>query len=177
MQNIDRGELKRFIVMFDRLVHHTNRWIEVTPNDKLEWVPVDNPNVRFGDRVSLVNIKGLYVHMAVGEYHWFRGLGNCTNNATIPLPKDATLTEELSDGDFVGKFMLQHEESMELVRNYSTEQLTKTIQFSGCTWTVMGFLWAIYGHRNYHLGNIDIYLRQSDTVAPDYFHFNPSMMA
>ena len=41
----------------------------------------------------------------------------------------------------------------------------------------MGFLWAIYAHRAYHLGNIDIYLRQSDTKAPDFFHFNPTMMA
>ena len=47
----------------------------------------------------------------------------------------------------------------------------------GRTWSVMGFLWAAYAHRAFHIGNIDIYLRQADVVAPEFFEFNPAVMA
>jgi hypothetical protein len=33
----------------------------------------------------------------------------------------------------------------------------------------MGFLWGIYSHRSYHLGNIDIFMREADEPAPDFF--------
>ena len=39
------------------------------------------------------------------------------------------------------------------------------------------FLWAAYAHRAFHIGNIDIYLRQADVVAPEFFEFNPATMA
>lgn len=77
MTRMPLPELDRFRVLFDRLVTVTNDWISQTPSDRLEWVPVDNPNVRFGDRVSLVTIKSLYVHVAVGEHHWMRDLKQC----------------------------------------------------------------------------------------------------
>jgi len=53
------------------------------------------------------------------------------------------------------------------------------VRFAGdqTTWSVMGFLWGLFGHRAYHLGNIDIYVRQADTPAPDFYSFNPKQMA
>jgi len=170
-------ELDRFRVLFDRLVTVTNDWISQTPPDRLEWVPVDNQNVRFGDRVSLVTIKSLYVHVAVGEHHWMRNLKQCREGATIPLPKNPELTAQLMRGDFVGEAMKLHQGNMRILDTFTEDDLRKSIHFSDCTWSTMGFLWAIYAHRAYHLGNIDIYLRQSDTKAPDFFHFHPTMMA
>ena len=59
----------------------------------------------------------------------------------------------------------------------SQSQLDKHVVWVGRTWTVMGFLWAIYAHRAFHIGNIDTYLRQADVVAPEFFEFNPPTMA
>ena len=39
---------------------------------------------------------------------------------------------------------------------------------------MMELLWAMYAHRAYHLGNIDIYLRRSDTPAPNFFSSIPA---
>lgn len=39
---------------------------------------------------------------------------------------------------------------------------------------MMELLWATFAHRAYHLGNIDIYLRQADTLAPNFFHSLPA---
>ena len=59
----------------------------------------------------------------------------------------------------------------------SQAQLDKQVVWAGRTWTVMGFLWGAYAHRAFHIGNIDIYLRQADVVAPEFFEFNPATMA
>jgi uncharacterized damage-inducible protein DinB len=56
-----------------------------------------------------------------------------------------------------------------LFRSYTDEQLSKKITWTGREWTIMEFLWAIYSHRSYHLGNMDIYLREADEKAPDFF--------
>jgi len=173
-----RGEFDRFLVLQEFLNVATNDWIARTPQDKLDWVPVDNPNVRFGDRVSHVTIKSLYIHMAVEGYHWIRFLADCPDGATIPLPRDPELTAKLANGDFVAEAGKLHEESVQRLRSFSDEQLRKTVHFAERAWSVMGFLWiGLYGHRAYHLGNIDIYLRQSNTPAPNFFHFSAPGMA
>ncbi|OFZ86121.1 MAG: hypothetical protein A2V78_00260 [Betaproteobacteria bacterium RBG_16_64_18] len=171
---VTRTEFDRFVVLFDRLAQATDAWIEQTPKDKLDWVPVDNPNVRFGDRVSLVTIKSLYTHVAVEEYHRMRFLKDCDDGATVPIPKDPALAARLVNGDLVREAAIAHEEAMTTLRSFTDAQLQKTVRFSGRTWTMMEFLWAMYAHRAYHLGNIDIYLRQSDTPAPNFFNSIPA---
>lgn len=173
------SEFDRFLVLFDRLVSETNLWIESTPPDKLDWIPVDTPQVRFGDRVSTVTIKSLYVHMAVAEHHWVRGLRERADGDVLPLPRDPKLTERLMSGDFSLLARQMHADDMAVLGDYAPEQLTKTITFAGddSRWSVMGFLWGMYGHRAYHLGNLDIYLRQSNSETPDFFSFEPKDMA
>ncbi len=168
-----RAEFDRFVVLLDCLAQATDKWIERTPEDKLNWVPVDNPNVRFGDRVSLVTIKSLYIHVAIEEYHRMRFLKDCEDGALVPNPSDPVLTAKLANGDFVREAAELHEDTMRALRSYTDDQLRKTIRFSERTWTMMEFLWTMYAHRSYHLGNIDIYLRQSDTLAPNFFHALP----
>jgi hypothetical protein len=68
-------------------------------------------------------------------------------------------------------------QSMESFRSFSAIQLEKHIVWAERRWSVMGFLWGMYAHRAFHIGNIDIYLRQADVVAPEFFEFNPITMA
>ena len=70
-------EFCRFLVLFDRLATETNLWVERMPPEKLEWLPIDNGNVRFGDRISRVTIKSLYVHIVVAEHVSVRNLRDC----------------------------------------------------------------------------------------------------
>ncbi len=171
---VSRSDFNRFVVLFDRLVQATDTWIEQTPKDKLDWFPVDNPNVRFGDRVTLVTIKSLYTHVTVEEHHRFNFLKDCEDGATVPMPKDPALTARLVNGDLVREAVVAHEQVMTTLRSFSDAQLQKTVHFSGHAWPMMEFLWVMYAHRAYHLGNIDIYLRQSDTLAPNFFSSIPT---
>jgi uncharacterized damage-inducible protein DinB len=172
-------EFDRFLVLFDQLASETSRWIKATPPEKFEWLPVDNSNLRFGDRISRVTIKSLYIHIAVVEHVFIRMLKACEPRALLPLPKDPELTARLASGDVVIEAAKLHQEDMSRLRSYDDDVLRKTVRFAGddTIWSVMGFLWSLYAHRAYHLGNIDIYIRQADVPAPDFYSFQPKEMA
>lgn len=62
------------------------------------------------------------------------------------------------------------------MKGFTRAHLDKRIFFSDREWSGMGFLWAIYGHRNYHLGNIDLLGRLAGEDVPDYFGFEPAFL-
>jgi uncharacterized damage-inducible protein DinB len=172
-----KAEHDRFLTLFQRMVDHTDAWIARTPADKLDWVPIQTGAMRFGDRVSRVTIKGLIAHIVVGEAYWAEFLQHSPDRATMAPPKHLALADKFESGDFR---QLAHESqaaTIDCFRALSGAQLEKHVTWAGRDWTVMGFLWGAYAHRAFHLGNIDIYLRQADVVAPEFFEFNPPIMA
>jgi uncharacterized damage-inducible protein DinB len=171
------AEHERFLTLFQRMVDHTDAWIAKTPKDKPDWVPIQTSAMRFGDRVSRVTIAGLIAHIVVGEDHWAHSLPTVADGAVMPIPQYSALQEEFAQGDFQE---IAHRTQKTIVSNFAAltpEQLEKKVVWVGRTWSVMGFLWAAYAHRAFHIGNIDIYLRQADVVAPEFFEFNPAVMA
>lgn len=173
-------EHDRFVALFDGLFISTNSWMTGTPKAKQDWVPFDNPNMKFGDRISTITIRSVYIHTLVGEHFWARTLKDCEDGAVLKHDRDrvVALTEKLTGSDdLIGDAMALHEENIRLFRSYSADQLEKKIKWSGREWTVMGFLWAIYSHRSYHLGNIDIFMREADEAAPDFFSNFQDVMA
>jgi uncharacterized damage-inducible protein DinB len=171
------AEHERFLTLYQRMVDHTDAWIKKTPADKLDWVPIQTSAMRFGDRVSRVTIKGLIAHIVVGEDHWAHSLPDVADGAVMPIPQYSALGEEFEKGDFQEIAHRTQKKIMTAFAGLSQAQLDKHVVWVGRTWTVMGFLWAAYAHRAFHIGNIDIYLRQADVVAPEFFEFNPPTMA
>ena len=173
----NKAEHDRFLTLFERMVSHTDAWIERTPPEKLDWVPIETSAMRFGDRVSRVTIKGLIAHTVVGEVHWSQFLRDCPDGATMPLPAYQALADEFQKGDFRQVAHRAQAETLAAFRGYALDQLDRRVSWVGRSWTVMGFLWGIYAHRAFHLGNIDIYLRQAGVVAPEFFEFDPPQLA
>jgi len=173
-------EHERFLTLFDALVEANNAWLNKTPRAKWDWVPFDNPNMKFGDRISTITIKSVYIHTLVGECGWSRMLRDCPDGAVIGPDHEEgrALTGRLNEAaDLVGEAMKLHGENMRRFRAFEDAQLQKKIRWSGRDWTVMGFLWGIYSHRSYHLGNIDIFMREADEPAPDFFSNFRQVMA
>ena len=173
-------ELDRFLALFNGLFISTNSWMTGTPKEKQDWVPFENPNMKFGDRISTITIRSVYIHTIVGEHNWARALKDCEDGASLKHNRDqvVALTETLaSSDDLLADAMKLHTDNMELFRGYTDDQLEKKIKWSGREWTIMGFLWAIYSHRSYHLGNIDIFMREADEAAPDFFSNFQDVMA
>jgi uncharacterized damage-inducible protein DinB len=171
-------ERDRFLKLFDSLVLSTNSWMDKTPDDKMDWTPVENPNMKFGDRISTITIKSVYIHTIVGETGWAKMLGECENDAVLKAKPNPELTARLSESkDLIGDTMALHTANMSAYASYDAKRLEQDLTWSGREWTVMGFLWGIYCHRAYHLGNIDIYLREADQPAPDFFSNFPQVLA
>lgn len=171
------SEHQRFITLFQRLVDHTDAWIARTPEHRLDWVPIQTGAMRFGDRVAHVTIKSLIAHIAVGEDHWAHWLPDGADGAVMPLPQYSALQNEFLRGDFRAVASKVQQETIAAFDALTAAQLDKKLVWAGREWSVMGFLWGVYAHRAFHIGNIDIYLRQADVVAPEFFEFNPPQMA
>lgn len=170
-------EFERFLIMFDRLFDFVETYIHKTPEDKYEWIPVEGPGVSFGDRLSNITIRGLYVHLTCSEDGFTRSLLNIKDGDEIPLPINKELENEVYEGDFVARGRELHENCMEMLRRLTPEQLARTVWFQGGEYSIMGFLWAMYAHYAYHLGNIDTYMRQGDMNPTAFFNFPKSEMA
>jgi hypothetical protein len=165
-------EHQRFLELFDALFVSNNKWMEVTPAEKLEWVPLDNPNMKFGDRISTITIKSVYIHTIVGECGWARMLGTCKEGASLrpDMEQGKVLTQQLDRSrDLLGEATRLHRDNMDRFRAFDRACLDKKISWMNRDWSVMGFLWGIYSHRSYHLGNIDLLLREANAEAPDFF--------
>lgn len=171
------AEHERFLTLFQRLVDHTDAWIAKTPAEKLDWVPIQTSAMRFGDRVAKVTVKGLIAHIVVGEAFWADYFLDCGDGEMVPPPFTALGKEFENTPDFR---KVTHRAQAENMRNFSAlsaTQLARRVVWAKREWTVMGFLWGAFAHRAFHIGNIDIYLRQADVVAPEFFEFNPATMA
>jgi hypothetical protein len=167
------NEFDRFLVLFDRLAEETNVRIERASPDKLDWLPIDNANMRFGDRISRTTIRNLYVRIAVAEHEAIRNLQSCAAAELLPVPRNPDLSEALASGDLIAGATRLHHQNMQTLRDFDAAALEQRVRFAAdhSVWSVMGFLWGLYAHRAYHLGNIDLYLRQADAAAPDFYSF------
>ncbi|HPF47603.1 MAG: DinB family protein [Alphaproteobacteria bacterium] len=177
MAILPMSEFERFMIMFDRLFEFVETYIHKTPEDKYEWIPVEGPGVSFGDRLENITIKGLYVHLTTSEDGFINSLLEIQDGGEIPIPINKKLTNKVYDGDFIALGRELHENAMEKLRNISPERLSKTVYFQGGEYSVMGFLWALYAHYAYHLGNIDTYMRQGNMNPTAFFNFPTSEMA
>ena len=161
----------RFLHFYDQLVLFTHDAVKRLPAGMLHWKPPTDADVRFGERVEDVTVENLYLHLVVGEHLWVRNLAAARPEETIPLPLDKEMEARLSQGNYLAESLVMHSANMEILRSFDAERLATPIVFSNHRWSVGSFLWAIYGHRNYHIGNIDTFCRLAGAPAPDYFQF------
>ena len=63
-------EHARFLHLFDELALFCEQWLDKMRPEQIDWAPIENPSMKFGDRVSRITVKGLVIHLIVGEAHW-----------------------------------------------------------------------------------------------------------
>ncbi|MFV2039288.1 MAG: hypothetical protein ACC660_03505 [Acidimicrobiales bacterium] len=172
-----KNEKGRFLTFYDRLVNFAHDFVLRLPSEMLHWQPDTEADMRFGERVEDVTVESLYLHLVVGEHLWTRNLRDCVEGDIIPLPIDKDMTARLASGDYLADSLMMHGENLDIIAAFDDAHMARSLLFSDRKWSVQGFLWAIYGHRNYHIGNIDTYCRLAGAPAPDYFQFDPVEMA
>lgn len=169
--------LQQFATLFDQLAQYTEAWLDKMPADKFDWAPIENASMKFGDRVSRITVKGLIIHTCIGERHWLTHIPTVPDGGVIDLPNKALEERFNAAADWREVARAMHRENMQSIQALQPADLNKKVVFAGRTFTGLGMLWAMYAHRAFHLGNIDIYLRQSDHIAPDFFQFPSLTMA
>jgi len=163
------SELNRVLELYGNVARATNEWVAAAPADLLDWIPDDGPGSEFIDGRGRLSIRTLYVHLVMGDHVQAPQLSSCKAGATITF-SDPALTERLmASKDLVGDAMKLHEEDMAQFRAITEEQMEKTVYRGRKEWTVASYLWSIYSHRAFHVGNMDIYLRASRIAPPAYY--------
>jgi uncharacterized damage-inducible protein DinB len=169
-------EIDRFLSLFDQLIEQTLAFVRRINNNAYSAIPVDTDVLFLGTRVNKITIGALLRHLILAETHWFKTLPSLEENAVIPFPQNASLLEGIQDGQpLLDTYRSTYANSRQLLSSLSFSELNKQVSFAGRHYTVMGFLWTILGHHSFHLGQIDLILRQQNITPPEYMEWSETM--
>lgn len=166
------NELKRFISLFDQEVIHTFDYLGMLSNMQWSAIPRDSEALFLGTRINKITIGALTRHLVNAESHWLEQIGSLPAAAAMPLPGRPTALEGIADGlALIDAYRAAHAGNLEKLNALTLATLEKEIVFTGRRYTGIGFLWSVLGHHAYHLGQIDLLMRQQDLAAPEYMEW------
>ncbi len=166
------SELQRFLTLFDQLMEQTFAYLKRVDTPAYAAVPVDSDVMFLGTRVNKINIGGLVRHLTLAEPHWFESLSSASDGDTIPLPGKSSLLEGVGDGQpLVDAYRSAYARCQPPLEKLTETELNKRVSFVGRHYTVMGLLWTVLGHHNFHLGQIDLLMVQENIQPPEYMEW------
>ncbi len=166
-------ELRRFTSLFDQLVEHTFSYLaRIDDLASYATVPIDSDVNFLGTRVNRIHIGSLLRHYVVAEAHWFAQLARAEDGAIIPFPDNAAILEGIEDGEpLLHAYRTIYLRAKQDLASIGGDDLNKRIRFAGRNYTVMGMLWTILSHHSFHLGQIDLLMRQQNIQPPEYMEW------
>jgi len=135
-------------------------------------VPIDSNVMFLGERVNSINIGALLRHLIIVENDWISSLKASEDGDVIPLPQNAEYLDGINDGaPLIRLYNQVFEKGTEIFGTYDQHDLDKSISFFDRRYTVMGFLWIMFGHQSFHLGQVDLLMRQYSVEPPEYMEW------
>lgn len=166
------SEPNRFLALFDQVVDQTIAFAELVDRAGYAAVPVDTPALFLGTRVDKITIGALVRHLLLAEAHWFEQVRDVSPGGVIPFPSNAAALEGIPDGaPLLETYRRSYAERRSQLEALTEADLTKEIVFAGRRYTVIGFLWTVLGHHSFHLGQIDLLMRQQGIEPPEYMEW------
>ena len=163
------NELSRFLDLYGTVVEATNDWIRTTPPELLDWIPDDGPGNLFTDARGKLSIRQFYAHLVSSDHVQSPQLWSCDDGASIVSSDKDCAAALMASDNLVGDATKLHQEDMENFAKITDGQMEKTVTRGTHQWSVAGYLWTIYSHRAFHVGNMDIYLRERKVAPPNYY--------
>lgn len=173
---LNSSEVDRFIRLHDGMAEMNRSWLELAPDDILDWVPSEDAIHRFGDGRTPVTIRNLFIHVAVAENVWINALAAASEDDVMPPPSNEALSRRLASGDLVSEAASLHAETISVIRSLTQADLDKYVVSARRRWAGIEFLWSIHSHRAFHLGHLDLYLRMNGCPTPEFFVFHPDVI-
>lgn len=167
------AEFDRFRSLFGTLIEHTLSFLEpIKDAEAYRAIPLDSEVNYLGTRVNKITIGGLVRHLILAESHWFESLLSIEDGGTIPFPSNASLLAGIEDGAPLAAALRQSwTKAQALLDRYTVDCLDKQVSFAGRHYSVMGMLWTMHGHHAFHLGQIDLLMRQQSIEPPEYMEW------
>lgn len=167
-----KEEFQRFLNIHEQMYLQTLDLLKDAPDEIYDAVPIDNASMFLGVRVNKINIGSLIRHFILAEIHWFKAMKEGESGLVIPKPENAALLEGIPNGkQLTDRYKEVYEEGKVILETYTEEDINKQVTFMGRTYSVMGFLWITFGHHSYHLGQIDMLIRQNDILPIEYMEW------
>ena len=165
-------ELERFRSLFNQQVLHTFDYLRTVGESQWQGIPSDSEALYLGSRINKITIAALSRHLATAESHWISQLPLLPADGTMLMPeKDPVVEAVKTVPSFIDVYEQRHQKNMERLATLSAADLDKRLVFAGRHYTGMGLLWSILGHHAYHLGQMDLLMRQQDVEAPEYMEW------
>ena len=163
------SEIERFLELYGALARVTHDWIAAAPDDVLEWVPVDGEDSLFIDGRGRMSILGQYIHIIVGDHVQAPQLATCDDGAKIDAFDKDIASKLRASPDLIVDARAMHDKDMTHFAAINEAQMEKHILRDEHQWRLADYLWSIYSHRAFHVGNMDIYLRAAGVTPPAFY--------
>lgn len=170
--NASLNELTRFMNIHEQMYLQTLNLLKDVSLPMYTNTPIDNEVMYLGTRVNTINISNLIKHFVLAEIHWIKMMKEGNDGLIIPKPENASLLEHIEDGEeLLKKYTEVYFEGKKILETYTEEDLNKKVNFMNREYTVMGFLWIIFGHHSYHMGQVDLLVRQQGVYPIEYMEW------
>ena len=120
---------------------------------------------------NALTIDMLVRHLIAAEAHWLSSLPSLPPGAAMTLPAPPVLPEELHRERASSVYRDKVTSHLPGVLAMTDATCREPITFRGKTYDKLGFLWVLLLHHAYHLGQIDLMLRQQDVLCPEPLRF------
>ena len=161
------SEFNRFLMMWERSMHRFGVIVSQVTEEAYRNIPVKSDANFLGKRVGEIMIDTLVRHLVVAERHWLRTVVSCEDGAEVPKPESIMANAELTHENAAAYYQQEIGAAFEVLKTMAPEQLGKKLVWDNNTYTVMGFLWTVLSHHTYHLGQIDLLMRQHGIYPVD----------
>lgn len=165
-------EFERFKSIYSQQSIHTLDYLEMLNPEQWQAIPHDSEMLYLGTRVNKITVSALVKHFIVAERHWINSVATMPTGSVIPIPANTSTLDDLDNGEkLLDAYRKAHEENLKLLSGLSDDDLKKDFVLAGRHYTGMGILWAMFSHHAYHLGQIDLIIRQLNLLAPEYMEW------
>ena len=166
------NEFERFCSLFDQEIRHTFDYLSLLEPGHWTGIPANSDALFLGSRIQKITVSALVRHLMHTEKTWIGRLETLAPGGVLPLPGPPAGLDTIADGkDLVEAYRHLHADNLAALARLSPETLTKELVFVDRRYTGMGFLWSVLGHHAYHLGQIDLVMRQQGTEAPEFMEW------
>jgi uncharacterized damage-inducible protein DinB len=162
------SESVRFVKMYEASLDRMFLFLKEVQTEQFQHVPVESDANYLGQRVKSITIENVLRHILIAEEHWLRTIADSEFIGEISLPSNVVSDGKFGLDDAEVFYKKQVLPQLKKIEHLSNTALETLVEFNHHQYTKMGFLWTLLTHQTYHLGQIDLLMRQQNIVAPEF---------